>query len=534
LLWFITFVFYTEKSTSSPRQQVLSTQGIIAKINDSSGRLVSVKNQLTGVTYIVTSDRLRITLGDGTVDLSKIATKRTVSSRTTSTFKCRSSGLEFLWTYNFPENRDYFDRSLSIKNISNHAILLKSVKDGELVFNTSFQSVSSHDDNMFGADSGSEKYTETAIPVIYQTAVNVFMRDQRGGICAGLKYPYFKPEITRKSMGFYYETNYRIAPGETIELPTMFLGAFEKTGYTIRKELNWKPRILSTKQEEMDLGEVRTMQQVMRDYLPEERLPGPGYFILLNSWWAKRDLQGKMGTTEAEAYRKLADNVKQSKCIDMMALAGPWVGWCEFIQPCPEIDAIGGDAEFPMNAAIRKVVSYAKSIDLPLASYCEPNAPERHYRKDRPDWKVQPEMNSSKVLIQNCHANNAYEDWFYRVICNAIDSGKLSGWAWDFNWIRRPAICYSKTHEHEPGNVEFQQYRNVTGLIEKLRNRYPNNLLEIYWGLKEAGPWALKWLNTQENNYENNSPAPPGMTAADDLRFQHWFNHNYRDRKSVV
>jgi hypothetical protein len=527
-VWIIVLVFCTETSFSSVTQQVFYSQGVSAKINDSSGRLISVTNRLTGVTYSINSDRIRISTGEGNIDLSKIVTKRTISTKTTSTFTGKSTELEFFWTYNFPENRTYFDRNLIVKNISNHSILLKSVSDGELAFNAPFQSVSFHDDNMSGADSGSEKYTETGFPVLYQTAVNVFMRDRKGGICAGLEYPYFKPTLTRKSMRFTYELNYLLTSGETLELPTMFFGTFEKTGYKIQKKLDWTPRILSTKQEVMDLGEVRAMQQIMGDYLTEEPLPVPGYFILLNSWWAKRELQGKMGPVQADAYCKLADNVEQSRCIDMMALAAPWVGWCEFIQPCPEIDAVGEDAVFPMNPAIRKVVSYTDSIHLPMASFCEPNALVRHYRNDRPDWKVQPDLNSPKVLIQNCHANIVYEDWFYNLICNAIDSGKLSGWAWDFHWMRRPAFCYGKTHGHAPGNVEFQQYRNVTRLIQKLRNKYPNNLLEIYWGLKEAGPWALRWLNTQENNYENNSPPPPGMTAADDLRFQHWYNHNYR------
>lgn len=52
--------------------------------------------------------------------------------------------------------------------------------------------------------------------------------------------------------------------------------------------------------------------------------------------------------------------------------------------------------------------------------------------------------------------------------------------------------------------------------------------MEVYWGLKEAGPWALRGLNSMENAYENGAPPPPGCTVADDLRFQHWFNHNYR------
>jgi len=141
---------------------------------------------------------------------------------------------------------------------------------------------------------------------------------------------------------------------------------------------------------------------------------------------------------------------------------------------------------------------------------------------------VQPTPDASKTLVQNCHANPAYEDWFFRLQCSAIDKCELSAWAWDHQWTRRPMICYGKTHGHEPGNCEFAQYRNITGLVAKLRKRYPTMFIEVYWGLKEAGPWSLRGLNSLENAYENASPPPPGMTAADDLRFQHWFGHNYR------
>ena len=212
----------------------------------------------------------------------------------------------------------------------------------------------------------------------------------------------------------------------------------------------------------------------------------------------------------------------------MFEIASVRVGWVGYIKPCPVIDSIGESTGFPLNDEIRKVTSYAQSRNLSMCSFCEPNSTNRHYRIDRPDWKVQPKENNPATITHNCHANNEYEDWFYRLICSAIDSCKLYGWEWDNDWVRRPSICYATTHGHEPGNCRFQQYRIVTGLIQKIRNRYPLLFLQIYWGLKEAGPWSLKGLNRQENAYENNSQAPPEMSAADDLRFQHWFNHNYR------
>ena len=512
----------------SAKQLKFSTSGISAEVDGSTSRLVSIENRITGVKYRINSDLGSIVIGDTKIDLSTIAVKLISSSKGSCTFAGQASGMEVTWTYIFPSDRSYFDRQLSIRNVSNQDIVVKNVKDCDLTFATPFQSIAFHDDNMTDMGEGAEVFSESKNPSLYRTSVNVFMRDEKGGLCSGLKYPYFNPEISKDHIALSYETNYRLKAGEVLDLPVMFCAAYKKTGYTCRKEFHWEPRIISTVQEEMDWGEVRTMQQVMADYLPEQKAQWNGYYIFLNAWWAKRGLQVKMGPSEAEAYCQLIDNVKQSKCLDMFSIAPVWLGWAEFIHPSTEIDNIGADAAFPMNDEIRKVTSCAKKQNIPVCGFCEPNSLNRHYRKDRPDWKVKPQADSARTITHNCHANSEYEDWFYRLTCSVIDSGKLYGWAWDHCWVRRPNLCYGDTHGHELGNCEFQQYRNVTGLVQKLRQRYPLLFMQVYWGLKEAGPWSLKGLNSHENAYENDSPAPPNMSAADDLRFQHWFNHNYR------
>jgi len=506
----------------------INSGGIAVTIDAANGRTASIRNGQTGEKHDLNTDDCRIELADGAVSLSSVNMELTAQSDSILRFVGTKSGLEIVRTYVLPAGRSYLDRKLTVKNTTANPILLKKVTDGIFSFQAPFQSVSFHKDNMNTMDPGTEYLTETEKPSLYQTSINVFMRSSGGGLYTGLKYPYFKPDIGPDHTALSYETNYSLKPGETLELPTLFYGVYKKTGFICRKELNWTPRILTTEQEEMDWGEVRAMQQVMRDYLPEQPSPLNGYFMWLNSWWANANLRGKMGSAEADAFIALADNVKQAKCLDMMLIAPVWCGWTGFIEPCPEIDAVGDDAVYPRNSSIDRFMAHAKSIGLPIYGFCEPNSLNRHYRSDRPDWKLQPTTDPSKTLIQNCHANEAYEDWFYRLTCSAIDTYDLSAWAWDHCWVRRPMLCYGANHGHEPGNCEFQQYRTVTGLIAKLRQRYPNLFMEVYWGLKEAGPWSLKGLNSLENAYENGSPPPPGMSFADDMRFQHWFNHNYR------
>ena len=499
------------------------------------GSIVEVRNPRNGKSYVVLEDTCRIELEAGGVDLARTAMELRRQTRNSCEFAVRRGGLEIVRTYRFPAGRSYFDRTLSVKNVSDDTrVLIEGVRDCSLRFADRFASVASHDDNLDSLDPGSKDLEyflenfEAEGPIVYHTSLNVFMRDSGGGLFAGLKYPYFKSDLSCDSVALSYETNYRMAPGEELELPAMFCGVYRKTGYTCRKELHWTPRLISTEQEELDWGEVYAMREVVRDYIPEEPRPEEGYFLSLNSWWCAPDTRNRIGRKEAEAFCALFDGVKQSGCLDMVIVGSVWVGWAEYLAPCPEIETVGDDATFPVNQHIERCLSHARRNGVALLGFAEAAAGVRSYRKDRPDWKFQPGADPERVLKQNCQANDEYADWFFRFICSAIDTCGLKGWAWDFAWVRHPMACRGERHGHEQGNCEFQQYRNVTGIIDKLRRRYPRHYINIYWGLKEAGTWSHRWLNCLENIYENNFPPPPGMTAADDQRFQHWYNHNYR------
>ncbi|HPS54381.1 MAG TPA: hypothetical protein PLP05_02175 [Sedimentisphaerales bacterium] len=505
------------------------TDSIKVVLDLNTGSLREVDNLLTDNVYLISNDTCLIESNGSMIDLAKVPMKLVKKTKTSCEFVGKSGDMEVVRKYVFKNDRSYFDRHLAIKNTSKtKSIVIKNITDCSLDFQKPFESVHYHNDGMDQMDPGSEMFHEMTKPVIYQNALNIFMRNSEGGLFAGLKYPYWKYLVDNSSMKLNYETNYRIKPQETLELPEMFCGVYKKTGYTCRKELDWKPRILITEQEEMDWGEVRAMQRVVGDYIPEEKCPGKGYYLWLNSWWANPDLRGKIDEKTALLYCNQLKKCQQSKCIDALLIAPVWVGWAGFIEPGPEIDSIGEDADFPMNEQIEKVLSFSKSIGIPILAFCEPGSLNRHYRKDKPDWSLQAIDEPNSFLNQKCWANDDYANWFYRLTCNTIDKCGLNGWAWDHTWVHKPMICYGKNHGHESGNCEFQQYRNVTGYIQKLRVDYPNHLFEVYWGLKTAGTWAHKGLNTLENIYENGSPCPPGMTMADDLRFQHWYNHNYR------
>jgi len=512
-------------AVGAERQMTLSSKGIAISVGLKSSRLTAIRNLHTGETYPVTGDRLRLETDKGPVPLSDARLKLTSQTRSSCKFTGEASGLTFTRAYSLLPGRSYFDRKTTIKNSLDKPVVLRTVTDCGLSFGKPFDSAAYHDDNMEGA---------REVGIVYHTSINVFMRARNGGIFAGIKYPYFKPSLTNHSISLSYEADYELKPGETLDLPEMFCGTYKKTGYVCRKALHWTPRIISTVQEEMDWGEVRAMQQVMKDYLPQEPTIFPGYYLFLNVWWANRDLQGAIGEREAAAYCDLIDLMKKSKCIDPILAGAPvWMGWTGFLGRSSEIDAIGADAAFPINPNISKVMDYARSVGVKMGGFCEPTAECRHHRPDRPDWDVVypagvKDLRPPWHKIGKCHANGEYEDWFYRLLCSTIDRCGCVLWAWDYAWMRYPCLCDATNHGHQPGNCEFEQYRNVTGVIGKLRRRYPKIHLATFWAVKEGGPWALKGTNYTENAYENASPSPPEMSPGDDLRFQHWYNHNYR------
>ncbi|MHB1463464.1 MAG: hypothetical protein ACYC1M_19470 [Armatimonadota bacterium] len=267
------------------------SSGVAAVVDASSGQLMRIENLDTKEAYKISSDTCTILTDSGMIDLSKLGMKLVSKTGRSCKFAGSNSGIEITRAYFFTKGRSYFDRTLSVKNVSGAPIVLKSVTDCSLKFEKSFESASFHNDNMDGSPGAA-----TVTPVNehltsnsnnpYLTSINVFLRGNKGGLCVGLKYPYFKSDQAGDHVSLSYEPNYRLKPGETLELPTAFCSAYKKTGYSVKKELHWSPRIITSRQEVMDMGEVRAMQHVMRDYLPEQQGPADGYYMALDSYWS--------------------------------------------------------------------------------------------------------------------------------------------------------------------------------------------------------------------------------------------------------
>jgi hypothetical protein len=507
----------------------LSAGQLRVAVDRASGGIESIANGYTGRTVAVEDRGGRLVFDGFEIDLGQLAFASAASTDGETRFRASAHGVQIERIYRVRLGGDYIDRRLVLVNRGAEPVVLKRAEDGVLRFGEPFQSTLYHDDNMtFDAAQDSNREVDATLG----TALNVFLRQPGGGFFTGLKYPYWRPQVTLDSLALPYEPNFRIEPGSTLELPTFFLGAYRADGVIVRKQLHWKPRLISMEPNPMDLGEVRAMQRLMRDYLPLYPAPAKGYFLWLNSWWAvlgtpeEEAMQGEITPALVPAWTRLLDQVKASGAVDALNTAPVWVGLANYIGEPQTLAKVGPDARFPINDSIRQVLDHARSISVPLLGFADPDG--RAYRADRPDWRLQPTFDPAVRFRANCHANPEYEQWFARLVDDTIAQTGIVGWAWDYHWMLRPALCFNPHHGHEIGNTEFEQYRNVTASVEQLRRAHPGLFIEIYWGLKEGGSWAHRGLNSLENVYENGNVSPPGVTRADDERFQMWFNQNYR------
>ncbi len=318
----------------------------------------------------------------------------------------------------------------------------------------------------------------------------------------------------------------------------------------------------------LDWGEVWAMQALMRHVLPDDLpLPEEGFWIWQNGWWA--------GLYEPNTA--VLDQLKQAGIKDVMT-AHTWYGRGNHPVPPPyltkmRIDPMGfpkddGLAGMPGPAgpaaglhvptgtevvldqfiageyttnflappAMEAFVQYGQSNGVHVSSFSVPC----FFFDERPEWaSIDADGNVSEYLFGrkvSCPAVDAYMDHMLNLLDHVFTRYQPRWWGFDGRWLSywevakyRPGTkglgfdtCHATDHGHLPGDNLYREWKNIQNLLRELRRRHPGVCLEGYYGLKRGGPWALRYLNADENYYETN--------GAIMNRFQTWHNQNDRFR----
>jgi hypothetical protein len=178
-------------------------------------------------------------------------------------------------------------------------------------------------------------------------------------------------------------------------------------------------------------------------------------------------------------------------------------GWFASPEEKTEDDDQNPDAWFSKPAFLlwNQLADYARGKGLQMFLL---ELAGRAYRPDRPDWKYL--ASSGKRLTSNCYANREYVDWYTGQLDRALSTHPIGHLQWDEGWmdvltgfIGEEARCYDRTHGHLPGNVSYQQFRNVQRTLETLRKNHPQVQLVIISGLIRGMPWVMRNLDADSH-----------------------------------
>ena len=315
----------------------------------------------------------------------------------------------------------------------------------------------------------------------------------------------------------------------------------------------------------LDWGEVWAMQEFMRHVLPELPLPEGGYWVWQNGWWA--------GLFNPE--RGQLDQLKAAGVHDVMT-ANTWYGRGNHPNPEPYLanmrieppgfpvaagpkSEVGTDdsrknwhttadpgyeydnpIEFTSGFTAPKVfedyITYAREIGMHVNSFSLPSI----WFNNKPEWGAIGEDGKPCEYLfgrkASCAASDEYMHYMLDLYFHVFDKYQPRWWGWDGRWLNywevmlyRPGTsttnhdpCYATNHRHLPGESSYKEWRNILQFHSQIRQRYPKMCLEAYLGLKRGGPWALRYLNCDDNYFETN--------GADMNRMQCWHNQNDRFR----
>ena len=382
----------------------------------------------------------------------------------------------------------------------------------------------------------------------YDHSINLFVRDETGGLFVGVENPYFEANhrALRKVYPSWFEISYRprwvLAPGETFESDPGFLGAYRHQKiYAISPARVYFSGRERAPLEVLDWGEVWAMQNYMRSIMPPPSSSKGRYYM---AYWgladpgrlgqiSRRKARGEPLTKEEQAmlahfgggpfsfrdqelwyqltpeterfYRKVIDDAAwlghfQTLVIPNM-MAGH-SGWFESPEQKKDRATVQSlvDTWFkrPAFPAWKRIADYAAKKSMRMSTL---ELARREYRKGRPEWKTQ--KADGERGRSNCYGNPAYAEWYTDQVSQALANHPLGHFQWDEGWmdglIGKDAHCYASDHRHLPGNISYQQFRNVQWTLRTLKESHPGAHLVIISGLIRGMPWIMKHLDADSH-----------------------------------
>jgi hypothetical protein len=532
-----------ERDTPSTEPIRLETSRLAVEFRPADGALVKLHNRLTDDIKSIRSVTFQLVTTRGEISPRDCRLLRSAHDARSATFVFAGQGLEVEVGYRVASPRaNAVEKTLRVTNRGKDTVTLDTVISDHWTIPDTFPPGYPH--SYYPGGINEIHFHRSGL--WYDHAINLFLRDEKGGIFLGVENPYFEANYRalRKVYPSMVEVKYRprwtLVPGEVFEGDNGFFGVCKNEGvYRLRRGqvvFEGRERISP---EILDWGEVWAMQEFMASLMPADETPNGGYYM---TYWgyadpsrlgqlSRKKAAGMPLSTEERAmlahfgggpfpfreheswFRLTADTVKVYKQAvkdaaflghyHTLTLPNMWAGhsgW--FLSPEQQreekevqkrADTWFGGPAFPL---WKELADYARKHGLGMVILERaPNA----YRSDRPGWKYQGA--DGKREGTNCYANREYARWYTEQVSRALSTHPILHWQWDEGWMDsvtgltgEDARCYDPSHGHPPGNVSYHQFRNVLETLRTLKQRHPKVRFVIISGLIRGMPWLMRYL----------------------------------------
>ena len=465
------------------------------------------------------------------------------------------------WTYEIPEGRSFTTACLEIERVDGAGFSLGRIELLNLRTEDFF-------DEIF------DYWTMESCPFA------IIARSGESSLLAVTENPFCDLTVVNPRFGFAFDARLKIPDNENYQSEPFYLTVVEaRDNHFIGRWLPktngaWPDRggLPNPKNRILDTAEVRAFQEILKWRIPRYR---KDYGMYCDADWVGICQQEKLGKpnraeTDGEAskivqqYKSLIDNMAELGC-DRIVIDH---GLRNDENALPVDSDIGWE---PHKNAV-PILQYAAEKGTAVGLYNGSGNPwpESQYiykstvpflPDQRREWKVldangdltyraMVRARDGKPTPINCLGSRGFREWFIMTQSSTIRRNELFWWGWDDvnsgvpgrdTWQYGAIECFSKDHEHLPGNATYVQWRAAMEVTAQMRERNPDLWMQCYWGFKRAGPFSLKFFDTHENYYEyfvpRDDPFRGGFNWGDrelawpscnDIRLQYWYNYNER------
>ncbi|MBO4229094.1 MAG: hypothetical protein J5938_01940 [Clostridia bacterium] len=334
------------------------------------------------------------------------------------------------------------------------------------------------------------------------------------------------------------------------------------------------PDDMGIPEEQLDTGEIRAMRDFLALHIGHYPLPEEGYFVWQNGWWAGLfltdkdciDVMSRSGIHDILTAMMYYGYDSHPNCfpnyireVRFDPLRFPAVT-DEMIQigeqkamrsqknrdkgemilhhevECDETVRTSGEtAGFVPPPKYEKLIRIGEECGVHVASFSTPNNSYSAY----PEWHALKENGTPYDYFGSplsCPACKEYMERHFQMIESVLQETRPRLWSFDGRWMGYREFdlgeaigeqpCWSESHGHLPGKSRYIEWKNIIEFKRRLRERFPDLVMEHYYGMKRGGTWSLLYFNSDENVFE--------CSCADDNRFQTWHNENDRFRPTYL